>query len=91
VLSDCGSEITLFVVNKHPRHDIEFRADLSGMRAAKIIEWVALSGHDPYTVNTAESSPVKPVCPGNAEIDSQGVSFLLPKASWNMLRLSVKS
>ncbi len=91
VLSDNASELTLFVVNKHPRQDIELRADLSDLLPEGMIEWVALSGHDMETVNTAGHSPVKPVCPGNAEIGPQGVSLSLPKASWNMLRLSVKS
>lgn len=89
VLSNSGNELVLFIINKHLTQNIECRIVLSNLPASNLIEWVALSGYAPETVNTADNAPVRPVHLEGAEVSSEQISFTLPKTSWNMLRFNL--
>jgi alpha-N-arabinofuranosidase len=79
----------LFIVNKDLDEDIYCVTDVSGFRCEEVVEWVSLFGYAAEEVNTLNRSPVKPRQINNAEINSDKVSFTLPKASWNMLRVKI--
>lgn len=89
VLSKREDELVLFIVNKDLDEDIFCVTNVSGIRCEKIVEWVSLFGYAAEEANTLNHSPVKPRQINNAEINSNKVSFTLPKASWNMLRVKI--
>jgi alpha-N-arabinofuranosidase len=87
---DCAAvlnerELTLFIVNKHLERDIECRIRFSDMSAAGVRESIILSGYALETKNNAESEMVRPVHLKCLSVNSNGISFTLSKASWNML------
>lgn len=91
VLNEEKREITLFIINKHLEQEIGCTAAFSGLTAASIIECVTLSGYTLDTVNTANHAPVKPEQLNGVSITIDQASFILPKASWNMIRLQIAS
>jgi alpha-N-arabinofuranosidase len=89
VLSKHEDELVLFIVNKNLSEDIFCVTDVSGLRCKKIVEWVSLFGYTAGDVNTIDHSPVYPCQINSAELESNRISFMLPKASWNMLRVKI--
>ena len=89
VLSGHGDEVTLFLVNKNLEKDIFCKVALSDFSCESVIEWITLGGYAPDVVNTAEYAPVQPTQCQGATVTLHDVSFTLPKASWNMLRLRI--
>ena len=87
VINEAGNELTLFIINKHLNEDIHCRIELSGICCENIAEWVSLSGQSPNTINTADETVVKPQSQEGAAITSNDVELVLPKLSWNMLRI----
>ena len=90
VLSEDGKEVILFIVNKNLEEDIRCKTCLSGLSCDSVIEWVILSGFAPDDVNTAERAGVRPKRHKGAIVTERVISFTLPKASWNMLRLRLR-
>lgn len=89
VLNKTGNELSLFIINKNLKDDIPCKLQFSGFTCQHIIEWTALDGYSPNTVNTAESTPVKPQLKSGTVVTTNEVELVLPKFSWNMLRISV--
>ncbi len=90
VLSADQSSLALFLINKNLEHDITCQFSLSNLACNDILEWVSLNGYAPDTVNTADSSPVQPHYRQGGSV-SQGLELILPRASWNMVRLHINS
>ncbi len=89
VLNEAANELTLFTVNKNPNKDLGCMFRFSDFACKHVIEWIALDGHAPDAVNTADDMPVKPQHRNGAAITANGLELTLPKLSWNMLRISV--
>ncbi len=86
-----GDALTLFLVNKHLEEDIRCEAALGG--AYEVLEWVALQDSEFGGVNTKDEAKVRPIVRPreDAEASASGVSFTLKKASWNMIKLRLRS
>lgn len=86
VLNDDG-HITVFAVNRSLDKDITLGIDLLGFEGEyKIDEHIILANDDMKAVNTVKNKDN--VMPFNADIKSGDTdSIVLPKASWNVIRL----
>ena len=90
VLSESGNELTLFIVNKSLDENIECSINLNNLHCNNIVEWIALEGYSPETINTKSDAAIIPKCKNNALINNDTIIFQLSNASWNMIRLSVR-
>ncbi len=63
---------------------------LSDFSCESEIEWITLNGYAHNAVNTVDHAPVSPARREGAIVTNQDISFILPKASWNMIRLRLK-
>ena len=90
VLSEDGGELTLFLVNKNLEADIPCELALDGLACAEVLEWVTMCGFPFDAVNTPEHAPIAPsMHDGSVALDKDALRFILPKASWNMIRLNL--
>jgi alpha-L-arabinofuranosidase len=82
--------VTLFAVNRHLTEELYFEADLRSFGSGRVIEHLVLENPDVKAVNTqAEPLRVVPHSNGNAAAEEHLVKASLPKASWNVIRISL--
>ncbi|MDO5435622.1 MAG: alpha-N-arabinofuranosidase [Clostridia bacterium] len=86
-MDDAGN-VTIFAVNRDSEDDIEFSCDLRAFGELKTGEHILLHHDDVKAVNT-ESDPdnVKPVSGKGGKLDGGMFTVVLPKLSWNVIRL----
>ena len=91
VYNDEADEVVLFAVNKDLEEDIEVTLDLRQFADFRVIEHVVLEHEDLFATNT-ETDPynVKPHTCDNSSVENGILTSLLPKKSWNMVRLGRK-
>lgn len=84
------NEVTVFAVNRHLAEGLELAVDLRSFGAVTVLQHTVLEHEDIHAMNT-RSNPgtVLPHDRGTATADGGRVSALLPKASWNVIRLQV--
>jgi Alpha-L-arabinofuranosidase len=78
--------ITIFALNSDREEEVELSAELRSFGNVSVVEHVVLDGSDLNAVNSPEE-PEK-VTPRKLDITKNGsdLKFVLPKASWNMIR-----
>jgi len=82
--------ITIFALNCD-REDVEVQAELRSFGDLEVIEHVVLNGDDLYTKNTFENPNA--IVPKNVEVPvfkDEKLNIILPKLSWNMIRVECK-
>lgn len=90
VYNEALGEVTVFAVNRHLSEGLELAVDLRSFGAATVLQHTILEHEDIYAANTRHNpGTVLPHDRGNASADGGNVSALLPKASWNVIRLQV--
>ena len=91
VVSDDGSEMTVFAVNRSADEVIDFTVDLTSCaKAPAVIEHLTMTHADKRAVNTADDP--QNVCPdasGNAAIDGATLTAELAPYSWNVIRIKL--
>ena len=86
-MDDEGS-VTIFAVNRDMEEDIELTCDLRGFGDLKLGEHILLHHDDVKTVNTeANPNNVAPVQSKGGVIDGGKLTIVLPKLSWNVIKL----
>ncbi|WP_160671828.1 alpha-N-arabinofuranosidase [Clostridium sp. C8-1-8] len=81
--------VTIFALNCDQTDDVELSAELRSFGALKVIEHVVLDGPDLNAKNTFDNPDnVKPRNVTVPEIKDSSLNIVLPKLSWNMIRLS---
>lgn len=81
------NELAFFVLNIHLEEDIDLQLRLEEFGELMLLEQQVLTGEDLFAVNSFEN-PNK-VVPQHIDVDKPigtSFSFILPKASWTMLR-----
>ena len=89
VWNEENKEITIFAVNKSFDEEMELTCDLRQFEGLKVNEHIVLEHEDLKAVNT-ENEPNK-VTPHKTDVTSVSggvVNSVLPKQSWNVIRLS---
>ena len=71
---------------------MDFTCDLRGFADYSVVEHIVLAHEDLKAVNTADNpNNVQPTAGGGAKADAGKLTALLPKASWNVIRLAKRS
>ncbi len=85
---DDEGNVTLFLVNKDMSDDIELSVDLRDFGAFAHVEHSVLHHDDVKAINT-ESDPdnVSPKNRIGGKMDNGNFRIILPKLSWNVVRL----
>lgn len=87
-MAEDGS-VTLFVVNRDLKEDVELTADLRAFGSMKISEHILLHHDDVHAVNTeVDPDQVKPVAGPGGVMDGGHLTVKLPALSWNVIRLT---
>jgi len=92
VLAPGGTELRLFVVNRHPTERVALDARLVGFEDWVVIDRVELHHDDPKAMNT-EAAPdaIVPRTHALPRTPSDLSGLLLGPLSWNLLRLATQS
>ncbi|WP_274361995.1 alpha-N-arabinofuranosidase [Paenibacillus thermotolerans] len=89
VFNEEREELTVFAVNRHLEQSLPLSCDVRSFEGYRVVEHIVLENDDLKAVNTAESEAVKPHTGGDARMADGGVvEAVLPKASWNVIRLA---
>lgn len=85
-------EVTVFAVNRHLTEGMELSVDLRSFKNVTVFQHTVLEHEDIHASNTRNNpGNVLPHNRGNAAAEDGSVSALLPKASWNVIRMKVNS
>ncbi|SDK19368.1 alpha-N-arabinofuranosidase [Sediminibacillus albus] len=87
VYNEEAEELTLFMVNKHLEESIPLSCDIRSFENFRIIGHTVLENDDLKAVNTAAKQAVVPHGKGNSKVDDGALEIILPKTSWNVIRL----
>ncbi|MCM3111846.1 alpha-N-arabinofuranosidase [Lederbergia lenta] len=87
VYNEEKEELTIFAVNRDLEDSLLLECDIRNFEDYKVVEHIVLENDDLKKVNSAKNQAVAPHSGGNAEIDNGLISAILPKLSWNVIRL----
>ncbi len=86
-LSEDGSELVIFAVNRDLTDAIELETKLLDFEGFTPVRHVALEGCAPEAVNTADAETVAPIEKTPGKTEGKTLKTLLSPMSWNMLVL----
>lgn len=89
IYNDEKEEISVFAVNRDVENSLYVEYDLHGFNGFKVEEHIVYDSEDPFAGNTLENPDrVVPRKERNsAKIDGNKLEVVLPKFSWNVIRL----
>jgi alpha-N-arabinofuranosidase len=80
--------INIFAVNRDAKEDLLVEYNLKGFEKFNVIENIVYENDDPFAGNTPENpDKVVPHLAYNAKVNNNILEVLLPKLSWNVIRL----
>ncbi|MCX6344198.1 MAG: alpha-N-arabinofuranosidase [Armatimonadetes bacterium] len=83
--------LTLFAVNRSQDSGLPMEADFRQFPDYKVVEHIVLENADIKAINTIENpNTVAPHTNGSAKITDGKLTAVLPKLSWNVIRLSAR-
>lgn len=88
VYNEENEQLTIFAVNRHLEEGLELEVDIRNFEGYEVLEHIVLENDDLKLRNSATGTPVEPHSNGNAKSDNGGVLAVLPKLSWNVIRLA---
>jgi alpha-N-arabinofuranosidase len=81
--------LTLFAVNRNQDEPLQVVGDVRSLPGYKVVEHIVLEHDDPKARNTADSpNLVAPHTQGDAVLQDGHLSAVLPKLSWNVIRMA---
>jgi alpha-N-arabinofuranosidase len=87
ILADNG-DLTIFAINRNLSENLPVEVQLRGFENYSIEEYIVMNSDDPKNTNTEENPwRVKPRSGDTASIDGAVLNLVLPKLSWNVIRL----
>jgi len=87
VYNEEQEQLTIFAVNRDTDDALEFSCDIRNFENYQVVEHIVLENADIKETNSARAQAVAPHANGNAKISDSAVSGILPKLSWNVIRL----
>lgn len=81
-------EVVIFATNRHLKNSLQVDIDARSFEGYEVVEHVVLQHDDPKATNTLGNEQVKPHNNGESYMENGKVVGILPKLSWNMIRLS---
>lgn len=84
--------LTIFAVNRHLEEGLELAVDIRNFDGYEVVEHIVLENDGNLKqTNSAKGTPVAPHSNGNARSENGGVTAVLPKLSWNVIRLAKRN
>jgi len=91
-LNDDSGDLTLFAVNRDQEDSLSLEGDLRSFATYEVDEHLVLQHNDPKATNTAKHPHnVAPHDGGDAAMLNGRLTALLPRLSWNVIRMSQAS
>jgi alpha-L-arabinofuranosidase len=91
-LNDDSGDLTLFAVNRDQEDSLSLEGDLRSFATYEVVEHLVLQHNDPKATNTAKHPHnVAPHDGGDAAMLNGRLTALLPRLSWNVIRMSQAS
>lgn len=87
VYNEENDELVVFAVNRNLENQLLVDIDIRSFEGYKIIEHIVLENDNPKAINSIEYEQVKPHLSNKSYIENDILVAVLPKLSWNMLRL----
>ncbi|PPA69909.1 alpha-N-arabinofuranosidase [Jeotgalibacillus proteolyticus] len=87
VFNEEKDELVIFAVNRSLENQLLVDVDIRSFEGYELIEHVVLENDNPKAVNLLGNEQVKPHTSQESYIDNSHLTAVLPKMSWNMLRL----
>lgn len=87
VYNEEKEELVIFATNRHMENQLHVDVDVRSFEGYKVVEHVVLENDDLKAVNTLQKEQVKPHSNGESYLDDGKLVGILPKLSWNMIRL----
>ncbi len=88
-IDDERETATIFAVNRSQEGPLALTGDLRALDGYRVVEHLVLAHDDPKARNTADApDTVTPHARGGATVVGGALSALLPKLSWNVIRLA---
>ena len=88
-LNDDGGILTIFAVNRDQERPLPLEGDVRSFAGYEVVEHLVLEHEDPKATNTAgHPNRVMPHKGGDAAVLDGELTALLPRLSWNVIRLS---
>ncbi|MCL7748531.1 alpha-N-arabinofuranosidase [Halalkalibacter alkaliphilus] len=88
VYNEEKDEVVIFATNRHMENTLQVDIDARSFEGYEVKEHVVLQNDDPKATNTLGKEEVKPHNKGESYMESGKVVGILPKLSWNMIRLT---
>lgn len=87
VYNEEQEQLTIFAVNRHLEEGLLLECDIRNFEGYQIVEHIVLENDDIKAENSAVNQRVEPHTNGNAEYTDGIITAVLPKLSWNVIRL----
>lgn len=86
---DLSETVTVFAVNRHMQEALALQGDLRSLEGYEVIEHLVLEHVNHKAANSAENpEEVVPHARGNARVAGGKLDAMLPRLSWNVIRLA---
>lgn len=91
-IDEAQDQVTIFAVNRTQEEALPLEGDLRDLSGYRVAEHLVLEHADPKATNTLERpDTVVPHARGDASLDGGRLTAMLPKLSWNVIRLARRS
>ena len=87
VHNEADEEVVIFATNRHLEDTLRVDIDVRSFAEYETIEHVVLENDDPKAINTLQNQQVQPHNNGESFFEDGNLVGILPKMSWNMIRL----
>ncbi|GAB3058993.1 arabinosylfuranosidase ArfA [Virgibacillus ainsalahensis] len=91
VYNEEKDELVIFSVNRHLEKTLQVDIDIRSMEGFDVVEHVILENEDAKAINTLHDEQVTPHGEGQSYTDDGKLIGILPKLSWNMIRLKKRN
>jgi len=88
VYNEVDEEVVIFATNRHLEDTLRVDIDVRSFEGYNKVEHVVLENEDPKAINTFQNQQVQPHNNGESFLEDGNLVGILPKMSWNMIRLN---
>ena len=88
VYNEVDGEVVIFATNRHLEDTLRVDIDVRSFEGYNKVEHVVLENEDPKASNTLQNQQVQPHNNGESFLEDGNLVGILPKMSWNMIRLN---
>lgn len=87
IFNEEKEELVIFATNRHLQNKLVVDVDIRSFEDYELVEHIVLEHDNPKAVNLLHDQQVQPHTNGESYLDNDKLVAVLPKMSWNMIRL----